>query len=357
MPVPKFSSKEEYEQWKADRLANPQPVSQQQSSSQYSQSDHDDPELEPSLKRIKSAWTAGIVSGIVTLIITVIAMNGNDVLGLGYSAYNFLDVLFIFALSFGIYQKSRTSALLMFLYFVGSKILIWAQMGKLAGLPGAVIFGYFFLQGIIGTFEYRSFKARDGNTAVWRPISITAAFGVIMVVLFFGKNFGLNIDMGSVTSSAPSVAAVDWKDFSSTEGGFAILMPGEPAQSTETVKTAAGDMSMHIYMLELKNSAYGVIYTDMPSMFQQMPNAADKLLDGGRDGAVAQMKGKLVSEQAISIGRHPGRELHIDSDRAVIVARIFLVDLRLYQVLAILPKGQSPTDDTTKFLDSFRAAI
>ena len=352
MAVPKFSSQEEYQQWKAERLANPQPVSPLQPPAHHERSDDSDPDLEVPTKQIRQAWIAGIISGVVTLLVTVIAASGHDILGLGYSLFNFLDVALIFALTFGLYMKSRTCALLMLLYFVGSKIFIWLQLGKLSGLPGAIIFGYYFLMGIIGTFDYRRIKARDGNSAAWRPITITAAIVMMIAVLFFGKNLGLSFDANSLI---PAPTAAEWKEFKSPEGGFFITMPGEPERSKQTVKTAAGDMDMYIYMLESRSGAYGVIYSEFPSLYLQQPNAAERLLDGGHDGAVAQMKGKLLDEKSITIGRHPGRELHIECAQGTIVMRIFLINTRLYQVMAVLPKGQAISDDTMKFLESFRA--
>lgn len=78
-----------------------------------------DVEIEPAkievpdiiLKRIKNAWITGIVSGSITLIFTLIAMNGSQILG--FSIWNLSDVALIFGLTFGIYKKSRACAVAM----------------------------------------------------------------------------------------------------------------------------------------------------------------------------------------------------------------------------------------------------
>jgi len=112
------------------------------------------------LKKIKQAWVAALFSAGLTLIFTLVAMSGTKILGL--SAWNFLDVALILGLAFGIYKKSRTCAVLMFIYFVISKIFVMAETGRFTGgIVGALIFGYFFWQGIAGTFAYHKLIKRS----------------------------------------------------------------------------------------------------------------------------------------------------------------------------------------------------
>jgi hypothetical protein len=161
MTAPKFNSREEYGRWKAERLANPLPAAQQPPLQADTSVSADDSELAIPNKQIRNAWIA-LISGTVTLIFTIFASSGHDLLGLGFDKLNYIDIAFIFGLSLGIYLKSRTCALLMLLYFVGSKILIWQQMGKPTGLITAAIFGYYFVLGIVGTFNYRSISREIG---------------------------------------------------------------------------------------------------------------------------------------------------------------------------------------------------
>lgn len=119
------------------------------------------PTLEPAvpaaiLKKIKNAWVAGIVSGCITLAVTLLAIFGTSLLG--FSAWELFDVALIFGLTFGIFKKSRTCAVLMLTYFVCSKILMMVS-GHMNGLPMAVVFIYFYFQGVLGTFAYHKHKA------------------------------------------------------------------------------------------------------------------------------------------------------------------------------------------------------
>ena len=104
---------------------------------------------------IKNAWIAGAISGVLTMIFSLIG-------AFGYDLWSLIDAFLILGLSFGIYKKNRACAVILFVYWIGSKILqivelgVQGQVGSSIGtLPIAIIFGYYFFQGIRGTFAYR----------------------------------------------------------------------------------------------------------------------------------------------------------------------------------------------------------
>jgi serine/threonine-protein kinase len=81
---------------------------------------------------------------------------------LSFNAWNLIDAALIFSLAFGIYKKSRRCAVLMLVYFVGSKIIVIADTGRFSGAFLSIVFIYFYLQGVIGTFTYHKLlKQRD----------------------------------------------------------------------------------------------------------------------------------------------------------------------------------------------------
>jgi hypothetical protein len=130
----------------------------------------EDPRLwEPSvpdlvLKQIKNAWVIGTISGACTLAVTLLAIFGTSILGA--SAWGLLDVALIFGLTFGIYKKSRTCAVLMLVYFVASKIYQITLTDKPSGLVMGVVFIYYFAMGTKGTFAYhRILKAHRSQIA------------------------------------------------------------------------------------------------------------------------------------------------------------------------------------------------
>jgi hypothetical protein len=107
------------------------------------------------LKKIKNAWGAALFSAGITLVFTLVAMSGTKMLN--FSAWQLIDVILILGLAFGIYKKSRTCAVLLLIYFIGAKLLMFAESGAISSIPMALVFGYFYWQGVSGTFAYHKF--------------------------------------------------------------------------------------------------------------------------------------------------------------------------------------------------------
>ncbi len=98
---------------------------------------------------ITSAWIAGAISGVITVIVS---LKG----AFGFNQWNLIDAFIMFALAFGVYKKSRISAILLFIFWIGGRILmIVEEPGTIGGaLVMAILFGFWFFQGIRGTFAY-----------------------------------------------------------------------------------------------------------------------------------------------------------------------------------------------------------
>lgn len=104
-------------------------------------------------KAIKRAAIAGFIQAGMTAIIAVIAMVTHvDILGL--DASNLLDIAVVSALAFGIFRRSRTCALIMLTYYVISQVYIMISMENVSNVFLALVFVYFYYQGVRGTFAY-----------------------------------------------------------------------------------------------------------------------------------------------------------------------------------------------------------
>jgi K+-sensing histidine kinase KdpD len=139
-------------------------------------------------KKIKHARIAAMVSGTVTLAGSV-ALIMNQAQG-GFSLLNLLsliDVLFIFSMAYGIYRKSRICAVLMFEYFLLSKIFsisISTHMNSGVLITG-LIFLFFLFRGITGTFAYHKIKTRKEGITESKPLAwiLAGSGGLIVYVL------------------------------------------------------------------------------------------------------------------------------------------------------------------------------
>lgn len=160
------------------------------------------------------------------------------------------------------------------------------------------------------------------------------------------------------SSSADAAAAAPWKEFSSPEGRFSVLMRGNPKQEKSQIDKPEGKIETVSYLTSTpEGRAYSVAYSDYPEAWVKTKSPAD-LLDGARDGAVNRIRGELLSEQKINIQGAPARELFIIGmgEALTVRARLLTIDGRLYvlQALTVGPLHNVPDPDADRFFDSFR---
>lgn len=119
--------------------------------------------MDVALKKIKNAWIAGLISASLTLVFVLVALGGTSIAGI--DVWGFIDIVIVLGLSYGIFRKSRTCAILLLGFFLLNKLIMWSEAGNVSGLPLALVFIWFFTQGIVGTFQYHRLK-NGGESAV-----------------------------------------------------------------------------------------------------------------------------------------------------------------------------------------------
>lgn len=145
----------------------------------------------------------------------------------------------------------------------------------------------------------------------------------------------------------------EWIKYSSEAGRFSILMPVQPKVQEQPVKTAAGELTNHVFLALKGSAAFAISYADYPQ------NDADpqKVLDNVRQGAITGIKGTLISGSNITHKGYPGREFQASTEGALYTSRIFLVNNRLYQMVVVAPAGSLTTAEISKYLTSFNLTI
>jgi len=125
--------------------------------------------VEDALKRIKTAWIAGIISASMTLIASLLPLFGISMAGFNLSGIllNIVGALLTGALAFGIYRKSRICAAGLFGYFLFWKIIFLLKYGLIfSGMWVGLIFLFCFVQGVRGTFEWHSLEREQLNKSL-----------------------------------------------------------------------------------------------------------------------------------------------------------------------------------------------
>jgi len=120
--------------------------------------------LEQANTAIRTAWKMSLVSIGVTVALTFVYASGGTLAMVDW--WNWVDIVLMLALTYGVYKKHRASAVTLFVYYVVGKIYIWIFSGVFLGVPIAAIFAYFLFRGIQGAFTYHRLMNEAEDTAV-----------------------------------------------------------------------------------------------------------------------------------------------------------------------------------------------
>jgi WD40 repeat protein len=195
---------------------------------------------------------------------------------------------------------------------------------------------------------------------------VVVGIGVAAVWLgttYFGSR------QGPITTENPPNAeekALAWEEFSSAEGNFKILMPGQPSRNQQPLGPPGpagpglpvGPAPVRVYYeVRTKESLFGVSYVDMPtSLFQLRPVAFH--LDMNRNQVVSESGGQLASEKEIQLAGHAGRQMEIKlANDQQLLHRTFIVPAglfqRFYHVRVQGPRKPDTSTSADKFFSSF----
>lgn len=157
--------------------------------------------------------------------------------------------------------------------------------------------------------------------------------------------------------SVPSQAvAQNWKEHRPEGAGYVVEMPGQPKVSWQEEPARIGAIKTYRAGLQVGRIAFVTMFTRYPEKYVLHRMAADSILDAGRDGAVANGKGKLRAERRLTVSGFPGREIVIDTPNGLVTtARFFLSGNTVIQAIASGPAGAETNVDVRRFLDSLRS--
>ena len=152
-----------------------------------------------------------------------------------------------------------------------------------------------------------------------------------------------------------SVQAPDeWIKYTSSEGRYNVLLPVQPTVSTKAA--SAGGANFTQYKAAVIEAAVGYMigYFDYTETMKFS-------LDGARDGIIEAVKGTLLTENSISLGGYPGRELRVlakdaSGNEYLTRARYYDINRRVYVVQFIVPKSAEAESaaKAAKYFDSFQ---
>ena len=140
-----------------------------------------------------------------------------------------------------------------------------------------------------------------------------------------------------------------WKPFTSQEADFSVRLPGVP---TRTLQTNAQHESV-LYNLQDGKKLYCVARQGYKTDVAKT-GTAEQLLDRGCDGILNAMKGKLVSKEAVTLEKYPGREMRFASGQVFFRLRAYWAAPNMYLVMVRGDQESVAGTDAAVFLNSFR---
>ena len=161
----------------------------------------------------------------------------------------------------------------------------------------------------------------------------------------------------STPSNTPAPATTPdnggWVKFTSPLGRFSVLMPEIPEDKAETVDSAHGPYTTHLFIVRDTTSVYLIGWVDYDPSFNFNRQAE---LEANRDNFVKGIQATLVSTRPAVFDGYNGLEFTAETADRVFKSRVFLVGRRPYQLVIGSPKGQDDTAMTERFFSSFKVA-
>ena len=156
----------------------------------------------------------------------------------------------------------------------------------------------------------------------------------------------------SIASTADEKPAA----FVSKDGKFTVALPDKPTDKSIKSKFGDADIAIRLFSVNQKDKgrAFVVSYTDYPKA--AIGADADKFVAGRVDANVSPLKGKVLSNDKITLGKakHPGREVRVElADKKQYRARVFLVGERVYQVVLLGPDEFVKSKEADDYFASF----
>jgi hypothetical protein len=148
--------------------------------------------------------------------------------------------------------------------------------------------------------------------------------------------------------------AQTWAEYRPPGGGFSLDMPGAWNTEVMNIDTAIGQVKGYTATVEVGGVGYMSMYIPYPPD-RVRGRPVGPMLDGARNGAVANVHGQLRSEEQVTIDNHPGRQITIDAPNdMVLVQKFFVLDATLIQAIAGGHPGVEKDPNTIRFLQSLK---
>lgn len=148
----------------------------------------------------------------------------------------------------------------------------------------------------------------------------------------------------------------------SKPGRFSIALPDgypKPQLENSNVPSEIGQIKLSMYTSVREDQGVCLVgYSDISSM-TITPELKEDMLNGAKEGALAQLNATLEAEEGIMLDGHPGRSIRFTSNNDEITLRgrmdYYMVGKRLYQIGFIeISDGALDSEGINNYFSSFK---
>jgi hypothetical protein len=158
----------------------------------------------------------------------------------------------------------------------------------------------------------------------------------------------------------------NWREFRSPYG-FAVVLPGRPQTVSREITLPDAKVQMSMTSTGIGATLFAVGAAELPSGLSADLSARQRTVTHMRDALLRNVNGSLTKNSVATLSVPAGDSRKVltaeaieatgrdSSGRAIqLAARLFIVDDRLFQVVALGAEGEIPPEALDTFFASFR---
>lgn len=177
-----------------------------------------------------------------------------------------------------------------------------------------------------------------------------AVFSVLLGGAFFEKEIAV------VTTGFEKYKTVDgWIEYTSSEGGFKVILPGDPACESKVLPVPSQNKKLNYNELksyQTKKVYYSVSYIELPRKWKMA--GAKRLLQGALDLIIDYTpESKLISKSMTKHQNLHALDFKFSQGEEEVQGRLILVGTTLYRLTAVYPPSLEHQLQHQEFVGSF----
>jgi hypothetical protein len=159
-----------------------------------------------------------------------------------------------------------------------------------------------------------------------------------------------------IVQAAPVQKATPVETLEDFQGdGFTIQMPGTPKVETSSATIGKDQAPVTSYaVIPSADMGYVVMVMEMPISVDPKSSMAQDFLNGMEKDAGKTFTSTVVAKKSLTLSGNPGREMTLSDRDGFGKTRIFLVQNRMYMLMAGGKSGQANKQNIDTFLQSFK---